>query len=528
MTRWIPLTTFKSLYTKETDLLSADTHAQFLRRLESDEGEVIRKKEGIDILDFRQFLTLVKSPEHIVFYGWIGRSNVLQKTLENQKVSGKFRDEQGALNHTLSSKFQTFVSPFLGSILVKRIPDEIELLTEYFSYVPLLEADTRAMVESQLFQPVRAQLKNLKTTDTLSSEQALIDAVKPLCEAPFIESMNYLSKRSYAQKMEYVDSIMEAIRSHACTVRFANWILKQMERLDLNKEHEEKLYDLRKELAAGKLQVRQLEAANRTSIRLRPILLGIVLLGIIGAGIYVLLFKPFSETEVYHAYDSAKAEFTDEELAKIDSLALEIDKESFMEGRMIDPDIIIQTGTSITLRNPYKTSLMERIFTDVNKDVTLKENYPANECKNVIGFQRYPGVKDLTSRTANKRIQFRNDSQYDLIVYVTNNKTSGAVYSMLVLSGSMAEFEMNVHDVLTTVAGNDFVAFVPPLGSFAEEKPSQYFRHHFCDTDNNYFESINTALELQSTSRDVIKFMVQGAASSDYQLIDVYNVATAY
>lgn len=527
MARWISLSTFKELYVKETELLSPEGHGAFLTRLQSSEGDAIRQKHRIDQIDFQKFVATVQSPAGIVFHGWVSQSKDLETTLVSKKVTGKFRDGKSVLNHTLTQDFQRFVSPFLGPILLHRIPDEMAPLIDYFSYVRLLEDDTRALVEAQLFKPVREQLNTLNNADILSSEQSLITAVKPLCADSFIEIMNYLSKRSYSLKMEYVDRIMEAIRSHACTVRFANWILKQMERLELNKEHEEKLYDLRKELAAGKLQVKKLES-GRKGIRLRPIILLILILAIIGSGVYVLIFKPYSKAEVYHAYGSANSDYSEEELAKIDSLSLEIDQESFMEGRMIDPDIIIQSGISITLRSPFKTALMERIFSDVNKDVTLKENYYNDSCGDVRKFERYPGVKDLSSRSASKEIQFRNDSDYDLIVYVSNNQPSGSVYSMLVRRGKVAEFEMYVNDVLTTVAGKRFVAFVPPLGSFAEEKPSLDFRNHFCVTDNNYFESINTALQLNSTSREMVKFMVTGSANEDYQLIDIYGVAAAY
>jgi hypothetical protein len=527
MARWISLSTFKELYSKETDLLSTEEHAVFLARLQAAEGGSIRQAAGIETQDFLQFVASIQSPEGIVFHGWVAQSKELETSLKNQKISGKYRDSQGVLNHTLAVRFQLFISPFLGPVLLKGIPNEMGPLTNHFSFAKLLDDDTRATVESQLFKPVREQLDALSKSETLSSEQSLIETVKPLCSDVFIEAMNYLSKRSYALKMEYVDRIMEAIHTRACTVRFANWILKQMERLELNKEHEEKLYRLRKDLAAGNLRVKKMESAP-TSVPVRPILVILFILAVVLSGIYLLVVKPFSKADVYSAYDSANADFNEKELAKIDSLSLEIDKESFMEGRMVDPNIIIQSASSISLRNPFKSSLMERIFMDVNKDVTLKENYYDDSCGAEVKFKRYPNVKDLSSRSADKTIQFRNDSDYDIVVYVTNNALSGSVYSMLVKHGTTGEFEMNVNDVMTTVAGNEFVAFIPPVGSFVEEKPSQDFRYHFCKTDNNYFESINTALQLRSTSRDMIKFMVLGSASSEYQLIDIYSVAEAY
>ena len=527
MARWVSLTTFNDLYEKEADLLSSEGHAAFLKQLQSEEGEVICEKNGINRTDFLQFIASIQSAEAIVFHGWVAQSRALNETLKNQKVSSKFRDDQGVLSHTFAPKFRTFISPFLAPILLKEIPNEIAPLTDYFSYSPLLDDDTRATVESQLFKPVRSELNSLANADTLADEQTLINIVTPLCSEAFIESMNYLSKRSYALKMEYVDRVMESIRTPACTARFANWILKQMEQLELNREHKEKLYELRKELAAGKLQVKKLEAA-KTKIRIRPILIGVVILGVLGFGIYLLVAKPFNKADVYHAYDSANADFTKKELERIDSLTEVIENESFMEGRMVDPDIIIQSGIQISLRDPFKTTLMELIFSDLNKDVTLKENYYTDSCGKVQNFTRYPGVKDLTKRSASKSVELRNNSDYDLIVYVSDNKISGSVYSMLIESGTTESFKMDVNDVLTTVAGNDFVTFIPPVGSFEEEKPTQNFRYHFCDTDNNYFESVNTTLQLGNTSRSNIKFMVTGSYGSDFQLIDIYDVAEPY
>lgn len=527
MARWIALSTFKDLYSKESDLLSPEGHVAFLQRLQSAEGDALREKAGIDRNDFLQFVASVQTAESIVFHGWVNQSKTLRETLSNQKVTGKFRDDQNVLSHTFAAGFQRFISPYLGNILLKNIPSEIEPLTDYFSYCPLLEADTRATVEMQLFKSVRIYLDIVSKADTLSNEQALINTVTPLCSDAFIESMNYLSKRSYAMKMEYVDRIMEAIHAPSCTVRFANWILKQMERLELNKEHELKLTELRKDLAAGNLQVKKMEAA-KSRVRVRPILVGIIILGIIGAGIYLLVAKPFSKADVYHAYDSANADFSDEELNKIDSLTDVIEQESFMEGRMVDPDIIIQSGSQISLRNPFKTPLMEQIFSDVNMDVTLKENYYSDSCATEVSFVRYPGVKDLSKRSASKSVEFRNGSDYDIIVYVSDNKTSGNVYSLMVKYGMTASFEMNDGDVLTTVVGQEFVPFVPPVGSFQEEKPSGKFRYHFCSTDQNYFESINTTLKLESTMRSNVKFMVRGSSVAEFQLIDVYGVAEPY
>ena len=528
MARWIPLSLFKSLYTSESDLLSEVGHAEFIQKLNGPEGDRISAENQLSTEDFQRFKESVKYLQSIVFHGWVSQSKIIEETLLEGKVKGYFEDRRGFLKHTLADQFRSFITPYLTPILLRDIPEKMSLLAEYFSLATLLDKDTRPTVEAQLFKNIRSRIEILSETYVLTSEQELISVVKPLCSDAIIRSINNMSKASYAFKLEYIDAVLECILTPACTVRFANWILKQMEMLDLNKEHQEKLVELRKELAAGNLRVKRFDA-GKTPLRIRPILIGIFAILMIAFVIFVIAFEPFSDAEVYDSLESAEMkEFTEDELDEIDSLVKEIEFESFMEGEEIDPNFIIQRVNQISLREPFKNPLMEQIFDDVNKDVTLSENYAIDSCEQEIEFERYPGVKDLSDRSGSKLVKFRNESDYDLIVYVSDNKSSGNVYSLYLTSGMQVEFRMNVGDVLTTVAGNHFSQFYPPKGSLQEEKPSKNFKNHFCETDDNYFESINTALRLTSTTRNTIKFLTTGSYGTPFQLIDVNDVAEMY
>lgn len=528
MTRWIPLALFKDLYENESDLLSQDAHGKFLERLESAEGSSIASSNATSTNDFYRFKQSIKNPEAIVFHGWVAQSKAIKETLESGKVSGYFDDKKGVLKHTLSEKFKSFVSPYLAPILLKEIPSEMERLSMYFSFATLLDNDSRPAVEGQLFKNIREKLSALKAAEKYSEEQKLIELVKPLCSDTVIRSINSMSKASYSYKIEYVDAILESIRTPGCTVRFANWILKQLDNLTLNKEHNDKFLELRKELARGEMRVKKFDSA-KSPIRWRTILTTTIVLLLILTGTYIIIFKPFNKAEVYNAYENAEMkDFSKQEQKEIDSLVHVIEFDSFMDGEMVDPNVFIQKGQAITVRNPFKNSLMEQILSDLNKDVGLKENYQRDSCLNLRSFKRYQGVKDLSSRSASKKVVFRNESDYDLIVYVTDNKPSGHVYSMFVKEVELVEFKMNVGDVLTSVAGNQFAQFYPPIGSKQEEKPSRNFINHFCDTDNNYSESINTSLRLKSTSLNKVKFMVTGKRGVDYKLADINKVAEAY
>lgn len=528
MARWIPLSLFKDLFESESDLLSQSTHLQFINRLESPQATEICQLNQISLQDFHVFKDSIRSPEVILFHSWVAQDAELSKTLVDGKVSGIFRDKRGVLKHTLADTFRRFISPYLTPILLRDIPDEVESLSVYFSYATLLEKDSRTTVEGQLFKNIRKRLELLKQTESVNQEQELIQIVKPLCSDAFIDSINSMSKSSYALKMEYLDAILNTIHTPACTARFANWILKQMDRLTLNREHNEKIIQLREELAEGNLRVKKYETVTAPA-RPRVIFTYAFIIALLLFGVFVIVFKPFSDPEVYNAYESAeKSDFSKEELKEIDSLVATIDYLSFLEGEEIDPGIIIQRGQAITIRKPFETPLMEQIFSDINKDVTLKENYYMDSCGATVKFERYPGVLDLKNKAGSKIIKFRNESAYDLIIYVSDNRASGDVYSMYVQEGSSAEFRMNEQDILTTVAGKSFAPFYHAKGSMQEEKPSAKFKHHFCETDNNYFESINTTLRLLSTSKSTIKFMTTGQRGQDFQLIDIYDVAETY
>ena len=134
-----------------------------------------------------------------------------------------------------------------------------------------------------------------------------------------VQIVNSLSKASYALKLEYVDTIVNTVRTNGCTVRFANWIFKQMEELKLNNEHEEKILELKKELKEGKLAVRN-HGSGKTPIRWKSVItfLFVALLGI--GSFYIIYFKPFStvEDEVIADTSSFK-KFTKEERQGQDS-----------------------------------------------------------------------------------------------------------------------------------------------------------------------------------------------------------------
>lgn len=525
MKRFIPLNYFKPLYVNHTDLLSEEGMEAFLLRLNSSEGEVLCQEYEITLADFEAFKNTLKIPENIVFYGWISYNTALLNMLTTGKLD-LYEDSFGHLLHQLASEYQRFLSPVLSKQLLQHAGESNqERLVQAFSFVQLLDEEHRAVVENQLFRTISEQLEQLKTnTKQAQSEQELIELVKPLCENEIVEVVNYLSRASYALKLNYVDQILESLRSKSCTVRFANWVLKQLEKIQLNREHEFKILDLRRELHAGDLKV-QNQGKGRTPVRWKNLVTAFFVTSIVGFVIYIVVFKPWSEVlEPELNTETSFKQFSKEERRKIDSLLRQIDGQIRSEDLNVDQGApIIGNSSMLTLRVPFENKKLEELYQDLIKDSEIKAQGLADSCSTATDFVRRNGITDLTNKKGEVAAMMRNDSDFDVIVYVAQDSKSGAVSSLFLKKGETKIFEFNQGNILLLVAGNAFQSFKTPTANGAD-MPSKWFTHHFCDTDANYRESINTSYRLTTKRLKKVKFLLTGDQSGYFHLLDLKNV----
>jgi len=525
MQRFIPLNYFKPLYVNHTDLLSEDGMNEFYKKLTGEEGTELRKKYAITDTEFDYFVKTLLVAENIVFYGWVSYNTALLNMLTEAKLDS-YEDSFGHLLHQLAEGYQQFLSPYLAEKLLKYAGnDNPEELVQVFSFVQLLDHNHRAVVESQLFRPISAQLEKLKVdVKQLTTEQELVDCVKPLCSDEIIESVNFLSRASYALKLDYVDQLLNSLRSKSCTVRFANWVLKQMEKVELNREHEYKILDLRRELHSGELKVHNL-GKGKTPIRWKNVVMTAFLLSMIGFVAYVIAFKPFSDIDTPElSNETSFKQFSKDERKQIDSLLRQIDGNIHSEDLNFDQGApIIGNSSMLTLRVPFENQKMESIYQDLVKDAEIQAQGLADSCEVATSFVRRKGLIDLAKNKGNVAAMIRNDSEFDVIIYVAEENKNGAVASLFLKKGETQIFEFNKGNTLLVVAGNSFQKFKSPSTSGAN-LPSKLFTYHFCETDANYRESINTSYRLTTDNLKKVKFLLTGDQSGYFHLLDLKNV----
>jgi len=526
MQRFIPLNYFKPLYDNHTDLLSEEGMKEFYDRVTGTEGEELCKQYQISQVEFDYFLSTLKVAENVVFYGWVSYNTALLKMLTGDQRIDNYEDSFGHLLHQLAEGYQRFLSPYLSENLLKFAGNENpQILVQLFSFMQLLDKDHRAVVEAQLFRPISDRLDGLKAElKQVDSEQGLIDLLKPLCSDEIIDSVNFLSRASYALKLNYVDQLLNSLRSKSCTIRFANWVLKQMEKVELNREHEYKILDLRRELHSGELKV-QNHGKGRTPIRLKNIATAVALLSIIGLVIYIIAFKPFSNIEEPELNNETSfKQFSKEERKQIDSLLRQIDGNIRPEDLNVDQAApIIGNSSMLTLRVPFENQKMEEIYQDLVKDAEIQLQGLADSCSIATAFVQRKGLIDLEKNKGNVAAMMRNDSEFDVIVYVAEKNKNGSVASLFLKKGETKIFEFSEGNTLMVVAGNSFQKFNTPKTSGAD-LPSKIYTHHFCETDANFRESINTSYSLTTDNLKKVKFLLTGDQSGYFHLLDLKNV----
>lgn len=528
MARFISISIFSPLYSSQADLLSSEGLEAFKERLLSNEGSDLCRKNGIERWELDAFIALLNTPEHIVFLGWVSQNKALESLLSKDELSAAFADGSKHLEHHLAEGYKRFLSPFLAESLLRFTGKDKPTLARAFSFVQLLDNDHNALVETQLFKAIQDEIQEAKSTaKLLREEQELVDLVRPLCSDEVLECVNRLSRPMYATKLNYVDDMLGFIRSKSCTARFANWILKRMEEVKLNREHAYKLNDLRGDLREGTIQVRNNLEKGRTPFRWKTLLTAILTLAIIGFVIFISVYKPFSNVEGPELSENTSfKQFTLEERKKIDSLLKEMDGQ-----RIHDNDdwldttaTILGSNTPIVLRQSFKNSRMETLYADLAKDADLQENGYTDTCIRAIPYKRLKGVKDLLEHDGAIETMFRNDSDFDVVVFLAEEKTNGIVCSALIKSGEIKIFHMDRDNTLLLVVGNTYQVYTAPAGVLADELPSHMFTHHFCDTDGNYKESINTAYRVENLTSGKTKFLLRGKLGEYVDFLDIYDV----
>lgn len=529
--QYLSLNALRETLNFHSDLLQNEQQQKILIEIEkhSNQGEIQIGKKTFDSAAVKTFI-LSLDAKKLVFIDWIDQKKDLLSLLEGELSPKLFRDTHNWKEHALYPDFQQFLSPYLqDSFLLFRegIPNEKLLIT--FSYASLLPSDDKMFIEQMLFKPFQNKFESSKEFLIHSkSEKELMLHLDPFCNDSVIGVINYLSRTSYATKLWYLDQMLWVIQQKACTIRLANWILKQLERIALNPEHEEKINDLKKDLQHGKIKTKNTLIHKKNRWSRSTLLTGFIVLVLAFSVVWIIVEKPFSSTDDNQFESSTSFEqFTKEERKKIDSLLREIQPNQGKNKPQIDPsNPILGNGISLEIRKPLENVRMEDLYQNLLIDVELHEQNLIDSCSvfpsKSAGNQQYAGVKNANSSKGKIEILFKNESDYDVYLLAFEDETKGKIYSKLIQKKTMVNLKFNIGDQFLFIAGNQLGKFIAPKNSTS--LPSTDFDHHFCQVDENYSETISTFYILERPQSGLNKLLFSGDKNGYFSVIDLYGV----
>lgn len=528
MARYIPLSAFSDYYESQTSLLDGDHLSVFIQKLQDADRSTSYSFEEIST-----FIKTLQNPSSIVFYGWIEQNPVLYKFLSNGELN-ELTDADNLLSHQLSEQFKKFITPFLSDRVLSTPCSNNAERKELFSFVCLLETESRGVVEHHLFKPIKTDLERItKESAELLDEQQLTAAINDVCSDEIIYCVNALSREMYASKVFYVEALLKVIKSGGCTARLANWILKRLDLLKLNQEHADKIIDLRNDLRTGQIRILNNTSKRRTPLNFKTgfsVIAGVLLVGTI---IFLIVFKDLLNNKGDgQPLNSSFKQFTKEERHDLDSLLKELRAKRIAKDYDIDTSSTGQLimPTYLTLRQGFLNTTMESIYSDWNKDGLLQQMNLGAGCSDSSGLtlKRRKNEDKASTKQGKMKTFLINETAYDLIVYISDNKLNSRVYSLHIPVNETGEILMDEKDVLFCVAGRTYQPFDSPQGVSQDLLPSFDFDRHFCKTDYNYLESINSAYEIRRDDLSEVRLIVDGNKNEYFQIVDLNNVIVEY
>lgn len=527
MPRYIPLYQIEQVLGENfpSDLLSEAGVEKLKAALQDEQYQSGLYNFGITQVELSRYLDFL-SAQNLLFQRWI-ESN---KTLSDLLVTGvlkEYKDNQGLAEHRLFGDFQAYLSPFLCERLLSFTSLSTDaVLLEVSSFLPLLDDDHRFLIEDQLFTAVRNQLEKINAAHlNWEQEELIMSEVMPLVSDEIIQRLNASSKSSYANKLQYVDTLLKTLYAPGCTPRFANWLIKRLELLELNAEHQERITSFKRDLASGELKVRNAQFVKTKGIK-RWIPTTVVLL-LAGLVFYIVYFKPFNAPdEVEDIKHSSFTELTEQERREIDSIVQGMNAIVPENEEENDPGFFTGGNSVLALRHAFQNQLMEQIYDDHVLDGRLAYMF-TDSCSKSVKFTAYAGCDDLAKNTKGSESILRNESEYDLVLFVADNHVTGKVYTALLKKGDQLTFKLAKGQVLTLVAGEKYNAFNAPSGASSDQLPSQAYTHHFCSRDANFEETINQSYVMNSGSTKG-KFVMAGTKNQYLRFIDLSGVTNPY
>ena len=455
-----------------------------------------------------------------IFNAWIEQHNDLKSLLVSGAVTNIFSDKFKWKQHQFFSNFQSYISPFFDVLLLRdNASNSLEDWTKIYSYFELIEKEHRFYIEQKCYSFVKIELdKIFNSIENLLDTKQFESEINMLLSPPILDLHSYLSQASNRLKIDFIERVLGLFKHPFCTAKLANWVLLQLQKMKLNEQQITSLNEIKAAIISGEYVFNEPSIEGKKTVFKR--IYGFYLLAFLIVSFLIFVFKyDFSmKPELIHE-GSALKYFSVKERKEIDSIIRTMDS---IPKLVSNPDYY-GSGMTVFIRQSFKNKVVEKLFIDLETDRDL--HYAAifdtiiktkvDELKSLV----LASTKSLVTKKNGESFEFKNESEYALLLICWEEKSGGQIYTSVVSPQSTIQTKVAKEDHFLMLPGFDF-------GEIPAKNDTLYklLEHHFGTIDFNFESALQEFYVLKSPQAGKNKVLFVGKKGEVVEVMDVNGV----
>lgn len=453
--------------------------------------------------------------ESKIFIGWIEQHNSLKELLISGTTREFFNDKHNWHQHALYDNFIFFVSPFF-KILNQR-NNEAQINSEWakiFSFFVLLDEETRYYLEQTFYQNINLSIKDkLNQTSKNISEVEFHQILLFLLSDESITIHNNISRASHSSKVNFVEHVLKLFFHPNCTAKLANWMILRLEKLELNVEQNQSLEQIKTKIKSGEIKF-VAKQNDKSRFKWRMTLPAITLLLVLGSLYFLYNHEDVSTVQNFKEVSSLSS-FSVKERKEIDSLLKSMNVERIDSSN----ESYFSSGSLVSIQNPIKNKLASKIYNELEQDMTnhFMRLYDTQSIlsNDKLKQEKINKTNFLGSINSKTEVEFKNDSEYTILILAWDESENGKVYSGIISKKSTTKMFLLPTMKLILAPGNEY-GTIPTKN----KQDFSFLTNHFCSIDFNYENALNQIYTVEQTNNKLSKILIEGALGEVIYLTD--------
>ena len=461
-----------------------------------------------------------QTQQTLIFNAWVEQHENLKSLLISATVNTLFSDKFKWKQHQFFKDFQTYISPFFNVLLLRNnASNSVEDWAKIFSYFELIEKEQRFYLEQKCYSIVKIELDELFNSMENQLDRTLFENQFNTLLSPLVLALySYLSPSSNRLKIDFIERILSLFKHPFCTAKLANWVLLQLQKMKLNEQQITSLNEIKTAIISGEYVFNEPVVEHKKTVFKR--VYGFYLLAALIVSFLIFVFKyDFSmKPELIHE-GSALKYFSVKERKEIDSVIRSMDS---IPKLVSNPDYY-GSGMTVLIRQAFKNKLAEQIYIDLETDrdlhyATIFDTIIKTKTADLKQFT-LKNTKSLTSKKNGENFEFKNESDYTMLIICWEEKSSGQTYTCVLSPQTTIQTNVAKEDHFLMLPGFDF-GKIPTK----ELKSFNHLEHHFGTIDFNFESALQEFYILKSPQSGKNKVLFIGKKGEVVEVMDVNGV----